>query len=445
MTRDPLPSFVRGILACGLAAFALLLAGPLSAAGPIVLRTSMTPESPWVGQRVILRFEVLGPDAWAQITRFGELEIPGAYVIRDDGSGSRLQETIDGNSYSGQRYEWSVYPQRAGTLEIPPIEVQVEQKTFGADAKESTSTMATPTASIECRLPPGADKIRGLISSSQLKATQSWDPLPGEELKVGNAVKRTIRLEATDVSGMAFTPSPPPTIDGVGIYPTEPVVEDESNRGTLTGSRIESVTYVFESPGQVQLPDQSIRWWNTQTETLEEVKLPGVSIVVTGPPTPTPSQALATPSAGSPWMWIMGSLAVVTLLAAAFLFRHRLQACWTSWLESRRCSEAAKFRLLTTTIRSGSNEATLRELMRWIDAINPEPEPACLGEFLDRHGDQESRALTLQLSSPFPSSVDPHALERSLSAARRRWIADRKQRKRTQRASQVLPPLNTRS
>ena len=106
-------------------------------AGDIVLRAATEPAEAWVGQRVVLQVDVLGEGGWAQITRFGEVDIPGAYLIRTDSQGTRLQETIDGVSYTGQRYEVSVYPQKAGTIEVPPVPVEVTIKTWGAGASQT--------------------------------------------------------------------------------------------------------------------------------------------------------------------------------------------------------------------------------------------------------------------------------------------------------------------
>ena len=88
-------------------------------AGDILLRTTVTPQEAWVGQRVVLQVDVLGEDGWAQISRFGEVDLSGAYLIRTDTQGSRLQETIGGVAYTGQSYEFSIYPQLAGTVTVP--------------------------------------------------------------------------------------------------------------------------------------------------------------------------------------------------------------------------------------------------------------------------------------------------------------------------------------
>lgn len=74
---------------------------------------------------------------------------------------------------------------------------------------------------------------------------------------------------------MAFPPLPVTDLDGVAAYPKPPVVRDHTERGTFTGTRIDSVTYVCERPGKVTVPALALPWWNVRTRELEKVILPG--------------------------------------------------------------------------------------------------------------------------------------------------------------------------
>jgi len=212
----------------------LLAFSSAGATGSIVLRSSVQPEKAWVGQRVILQIDVLGSDGWTQITGFDDIEISGAYLMRTDSQGTRLQETIDGISYSGQRYEFSIYPQAAGAIEIPAMGVEVTTRAAGVDTAANVQQAQAPAVTILSSIPAGAENIRGLVSTTQLTAEQNWQS-SDETLEVGDALERTISLQAVDVSGMAFTPLAHEDIAGVGSYPAQPAVEDTSARGSLSG------------------------------------------------------------------------------------------------------------------------------------------------------------------------------------------------------------------
>ena len=64
------------LVVCGLLCAAACSAW---AAEPIVLRASVTPAEVWVGQRALLRIDVLGQDGWAQIKRLADFDVPGTF------------------------------------------------------------------------------------------------------------------------------------------------------------------------------------------------------------------------------------------------------------------------------------------------------------------------------------------------------------------------------
>jgi hypothetical protein len=411
------------------------------AAGDIVLRSSVQPEKAWVGQRVILQVDVLGRDGWTQITRFDDIEIPGAYLMRTDSQGTRLQENIDGTSYSGQRYEFSIYPQAAGAIEIPAIEVEVRTRAAGGDTAASVKQAQVPAVTIRSTIPAGAENIRGLISTSQLTAEQNWQSLD-ETLEIGDALERRVSLQAVDVSGMAFTPLEYEDIAGVGIYPAQPAVQDTSNRGSLKGARTEVVTYVFEQAGEVQIPDIELSWWNLADSKLEQVILPGRLVRVV-------AAAGGVSGAGTlPLKRLENSYLVpllimfLLLVYVLYFFRKALVERWVTWRIARKESEEGYFQLVVKSVHSKKSAAALRNIMRWLDRINDVHDPAQLGVFISRYGDSRAKEAVDQLlhsAAVGEQLSDPAKLLDVLSTARRNWRQARKQR---QFDANVLPTLN---
>jgi hypothetical protein len=409
--------------------------------GDIVLRTSVQPEKAWLGQRVILQIDVLGSDGWTQITRFDDIEIPGAYLMRTDSQGSRLQETIDGTSYSGQRYEFSIYPQAAGAIEIPAISVEITTRAMGVDADTSVRQAQAPAVTILSNIPAGAENIRGLVSTTQLTAEQTWQSPDGNP-EVGDALQRTVSLQAVDVSGMAFTPLEHEDIPGVGIYPAQPTVEDTSNRGSLNGSRTEVVTYVFEQSGEVQIPDIEFSWWNLADSQLEQVVLPGHLIRVAAG-AGSASGAATLPEKQLKKRYLVPLVIMLLLLVyVLYFFRKALLKRWVTWRVARKESEKGYFQLVVKSIRSKKSAAALRNIMRWLDRINDASDPAQLDVFISRYGDTRAKKVVDQLLHSVAVNeqlADPAQLLDVLSTTRRNWRQARKQRLLS---FKVLPGLN---
>jgi hypothetical protein len=417
----------------------ILLCSAASAGGDIVLRAAVKPAEAWVGQRVVLQIDVLGADGWAQIGRFGEMDLPGAYLIRTDSQGTRLQENIDGVSYTGQRYEVSVYPQKAGVIEVPPLPVDVAIKTWGADAAQALRQERTPAVAITAKLPPGVKEIRGLISTTAFLAEQRWSA-DTAELKVGDALQRTITMQAEDVSGMAFAPLEFAELPGLGIYPAEPELADSADRGSLRGRRTEAVTYVFERAGVVQIPDIQLSWWNVSAQKLEAITLRGREFEIG----PGPVGTAGTPAVqrfGVQDLWLPGALVSVAIV---FLLRfgRPLMRRWYSWRRRRRESEPRYFKRALQSVRSKNPRLALRDIMRWLDRIHEGQRPVQLEAFVRRHADADARVAVNRLLDAVATDgrlADPATLIRVLTAMRTRW------RKRGQRGSDaafVLPDLN---
>ncbi len=412
-----------------------LASGVMAADDDLVVRARVTEAQVWVGQRAILQIDVLAADAWAQVANFGRIEMAGAYLLPPRDQGTRLQETIGGQSFTGQRYELFLYPQRAGELQLQAEPLEVRVRRFGAGGGDAFRNVTLPPVSIRARFPPGAEGITGLISTRELRAEQRWEP-PVDELKVGDSLRRVIRLQAADVPGMAFRPLRFEAIKGLGVYPAQPRVEDEYHRGMLRGSRIESVTYVAERAGRFSLPAITLTWWDTANERLRRIELPGRALVVSG-------AAMATEDKHAEERMPFRLLAM--LLAAGmvpFLLRHRIAAHWRGWRRARADSEAQHFRRLRAAIRAGDPTAVYRHLMRWLDRIDETNEPARLDDFLERYCDEADRQVMTQLQASLIDGnrlADRRAMLRVLKQARRRW-----QRRNAVPAGgkSLLPPLN---
>ena len=418
-----------------------LLCPVASAADDIVLRSAVEPAEAWVGQRVVLQVDVLAADGWAQIRRFGDLDLPGAYLIRSDSQGTRLRETIDGVSYTGQRYEISVYPQTPGAIALPPLTVEVTVKAWGTDAQPPAWQMQAPEVSINARMPPGAEAVRGLISTSRLTAGQQWSSA-GDAPVVGDALQRTVTLQAEDVSGMAFAPLQTADLPGVGIYPAGPEVADSADRGSLSGRRTEAVTYVFERAGTVRIPEIRLTWWNVASETLETITLPGREIEIAPGPVGTGGATGVSASGFSGRnLWLAGA---ILLIPAVLLLRYGRQLAqrWGAWRRRRQESEARYFRRALRSVRSKNALLAVRDIMRWLDRIDRAPAPAQLQTFVCRYGDGDAQVVVDRLLDAVASGgrlADPAPLVRVLTAMRMRWHeAGRSQ----SGAAFVLPDLN---
>jgi hypothetical protein len=272
-----------------------------------------------------------------------------------------------------------------------------------------------------------------LISTGSLAADQSWDP-ETKDLEVGDAIKRTITLRADDLSGMAFAPMLHDKMDGLGVYPGEPIVEDRFARGDLVGTRTETVTYVFERAGNFELPSVELTWWDTGSEELQHILLPGLKPRITGESL-TETAPLKQAEQQQYKSLLLTLLMLILVVAVGFLvFGGRMVEGWSVWRNARSETEAAYFRRIRHAVESGDHDVVLRETMRWLDRINDKSKPARLDLFLQKYGDAQSQEDILD-----QSKAGTRAFLGSLTAARNRW---RRAQRGVEHSRDLLPNLN---
>jgi hypothetical protein len=409
---------------------------------PVVLRTSIAPDTGiWVGQRVLYQIDVLGKDGWARIQRLPDIQVSGAVAIPFESQGVRLNETIGGDTYTGQRYTLSLFPQRSGTISVPPVTVDVEIVQWGDKAGNRVLPQKTPSVRFEAAVPPGGEAVKGLISTTRLTAEQQWEP-DTATVAVGDAIKRRIDLKAEDVSAMALTPIVFSGSASVDVYRQDPVVEDRYDRGTLTGRRTETATYVFKNSGRIELPAVTVTWWDLENNRLRETVLPSRSIEISPSSAVSGGRAAETSAFGNR-AWIAIAAVVILAIALTVLFEKRVRRHWHAWRQRRSRTEKAFFKRFVRAARSGQPANALNALMRWLDRIDTRGRAARLDRFLENYSDaagvQAAGRLWWAVGPDSNASWQGRGLIEAMTLARRRWLAEQRQSMTRHRR---LPRLN---
>ena len=393
------------------------LCSDVATAGPsdVLVRTAVKPqENIVVGQRVILQVDVLAPDGWAQIKRVRDFTVEGAQAVRYESQGTRLNETIQDRSFSGQRYQLSLFPRRDGTVTVPSIPVEVEISSWGGNSGKQSVQTRTP---------------------------------------VGEAIKRIIEMSGRDISGMAFTPLRFESTQMVSVYPAEPQVDDSFNRGTLDGKRVETVTYIFTAEGTLDLPEIAIPWWDIDQKKLQRVVLPALRLKIDPSPTAS-SSANEIGASREQFGTLSGGLTIILLILVilvipAVLLRKQIYARRQQWQQARRERERFYFRQFVKSARSNDPKAAFNSLMRWLDFIHSLDRihsgsgAARLDAFLNQYGLKNSMTEAARLEQALnegSSDWTGKPLVAGMRTARKR----RKKVMKTGKSMMILPPLNPR-
>ncbi|MFT4872693.1 hypothetical protein [Congregibacter sp.] len=220
-------------------------------------------------------------------TQVRDLRIPGAVVRPVSTFADNSSRRIEGETWSVQRWRFRVFPQDAGLLAIPGLRVFISVNTATDGAVEGDLLLDGTSAQIIP--PPGVARVSTWIATPSLTIEQRWEGLM-DSFIAGDAITRTRSFVAQDAPGMMIEASDVDEIAGLSFYEAPSTVLDESHRGTLTGTREESVVVTFETPGRYQIPGLDYVWFNTETGTLETLSLPALNVEVIAAEAATPAK-----------------------------------------------------------------------------------------------------------------------------------------------------------
>ena len=277
-----------------------------------------------VNQQITLYLELATNRWFTAGTRIGQFELPGVMVKQRSELATNFTQRRDGETWSHQRWELTLYPQQSGQFEIPAIAVRVT--VAQPDGGSQPLTLTTRPQRFAAALPDPALTVGGRwLSASNLTLSQRWqnsaDDQADGELRVGDAITRTVTASGQDTLSVLIPPLIP-VIDNderVQAYPAQARLDDSQERGEYLSSREDQTTYIVQRGGELTLPALELRWWNSQTRQLETLTLPGQTLRVRHTPASWLAAYWPRLAAG------VGALAllVLMLLAIARYYRHR--------------------------------------------------------------------------------------------------------------------------
>jgi hypothetical protein len=431
------------VIICALLSVAAL---PMEAQSPLV-RTSVSKSSVSVGEPVTLAVEVFVPTWFSGAPQFPEIKVDGAIVTRSDQT-LNLVEQFDGETWAGQRREYSIIPLRDGGLTVSPFDVVVRYALDGAKPSDPTP-VATEPVELTALIPPGAEGMDVFIASTRLTVEESWEPRDAE-LKAGDSVTRVITIRVVNVPSILLPSTGAGSApDGVAVYASDPVTRDEGGeRGSArVGTRVERVSYVFEKEGEYTFAPVAVSWWDPVAGRVKTSSTAEASFVIASNPDlapvipPPPPDAAPVVRAdrtlrvrlfaetmrdgGVPLA--LNALSGVLLAWCIIRLKRRLEPVVSRRMERQRASEPAAYRELVREAERGNAQKTRSALRVWMGraAISSETMSEALireTDRLDRHlygdpgCDWDTRGLVAAVAESRGRASDGKATRSALPA-----------------------------
>ncbi|TNF91080.1 MAG: hypothetical protein EP301_00125, partial [Gammaproteobacteria bacterium] len=197
-------------------------------------------------------------------------------------------------------------------------------------------------------------------------------------------------------------------LQGIASYPAPPHLEDRTNRGRYSGSRVDQVSYVLQRAGTFEFPAMEFHWFDLNGKSMRTETLPAITLDIAA----NPSARVGEPSTEEPvgaeslrheltaaLSWLRENLVWLTL-AAALLWslgwcwrriRNPLARYFAHRRHQRRFGEPARFRALRQAARRGDQDALVRAFWSWSDHL-PGRSPPLTGATLLGAGTEGGQA-----------------------------------------------------
>ena len=254
----------------------------------VFLQVEATPEKPYVQSQVIYTLKLFRR---VQITQasLGEPEIRDA-LVEKLGEDSTYATQINGVDYWITERKYAIFPQQSGVLTIAPLTLTAEvvnsqRPSFnGFFSRQLTETRRVSSNAISLNVLPIPSGISGdnWLSAETLSLEDSWSNQT-LEIKVGEPLTRTVRLavKGATVGQLPELVGQNP-LDGIKIYPDQPLLKEDKPSDGLSALREEKIAYIPSKAGDYLLPPIDIVWFNTASGKTEHATLPAVTLHAIG-------------------------------------------------------------------------------------------------------------------------------------------------------------------
>jgi len=355
----------------------------------------------YVGQSLRLNVTVLVPNYFLSAPQFPLFDLPGAVVTMPGGGAANLNEKIDGVTYAGIKRTYLIVPQQAGTLVLPPSQITFQYA--AVPGQSSPGSVKLPPEKIDVMLPPGAKAAQGSVAVAPMTIKQEVEGL-AKPMHVGDAITRTVEIDADHTQSMMIPPPSFTAPDGVRIYKKDPQLTDRTgDQGHFEGGRrVDVVTYRFEKPGSYTLPKVSVSWFDPGTQKTQQAEVPEIQVTVVAAAAPKdaiapelPKQAALPPEEPTDWQrWILPAVALLGILVIAWLMRRwpaRIRGFVAARRQARHESEGAYFERLLEACRANDPARSYAALAAWVQRAGA----ASIGDYVQAGADD---ALAKQVS-----------------------------------------------
>ena len=196
---------MRRAIAALVVGVSLPFAGATQEQPLLLFQAAVTPErTVWVGQRVTLTLTALTPVRFAAPPAFPDLAGLPHLVVLPEATTVPGTIRVGGASYAALQRSVAIFPTEAGEIALPSLAIEAE--VGGPDGQPVRAQATAPAPPHRAQAPSDVADLKRLIVTPSFRLTSTTDR-PPEGLRIGEALTRSIRMEADDTAAMLLPPA----------------------------------------------------------------------------------------------------------------------------------------------------------------------------------------------------------------------------------------------
>ncbi|MCL9773832.1 BatD family protein [Vibrio methylphosphonaticus] len=256
------------------------------------------------------------------------------------GEPKQYQAVLDGMDVLIIDQQYRVTAQNAGafTLHAPTLSGGV---LYGNNRSGTTKilTLNPEAPTLALTVQPIPEHYQGVwLPTSALSLTQSWQRADGSlvstphtDMATGDALTRTITLQAMGLTANQLPNLALQNPDGFRVYPEKPTfVENSDGSVTMTTKQV----LIAKKTGEYHLPELTINWWNTDTNQADQSVLTGLLVNVEQSDEAaalelnggSPSSTVTVVQDSGFWPYLSGVLGVLWVISTLMWYRAHKRA-----------------------------------------------------------------------------------------------------------------------
>ena len=228
---------------------------------------------------------------------------PENALIEQLGKNNRYTSQRNGKSFTVNERRYAIFPEKSGELVIPPLRFTGSlvsdaagrrspsridpnmRRFFGGDPfagvfdRGRPVTLRGKAVSLDVLPRPASYSASHWLPAAGLELEDSWAEQP-PEFKVGVPVSRTISIKAKGLLATLLPKLEIAKVDGVSVYPEQPVTESRTDGTWVYGQSNQSMSYMPTRAGALVVPELQLSWWDTQAGVERTAVLPKWSVEV---------------------------------------------------------------------------------------------------------------------------------------------------------------------